>query len=144
MEGLAILSAIPSLEDKQRAWDLIRNQYSELILDNDQHPVVFDSHNVLCFQADSLLTVLERSSVLCLKRLAVAVIQNKMTQEHQRKVAKSIGYSLAGYFNLSYVQEWCKEVTGQGSEELEPKGSSGSSGSGKRKVEELKESIQIY
>lgn len=148
MEGLAILSAIPSLEDKQRAWDLIRTSYSELILENDQHPVVFDAHGVLRFQEDPLLTALTNSSVLCLTRLAVAVAQGMVSNEQQRKVAKSVGYSLAGYYDLSYVQQWCKEVNGEGSEEeeeeeeLEPKGSR--SGSGKRKAEELKESIQIH
>jgi hypothetical protein len=142
MEGLSILSAIPSLDEKQRAWDIIRTSYCELILDNDQHPVVFDAQGVLRFQEDGLLTALTDSGVICLNRLAVAAAQGKISNEQQRKVAKSIGYSLDGYYDLSYVQQWCKEVNGEGSEEEKPE-PKGSGGSGKRKAEELKETIQF-
>ena len=106
MEGLAILSAIPALEDKKRAWDIISRKYSELILDSDEHPVEW---------VDGVLRFKEDPSVadgVDLTLLAVDVARGLATEEYQRKVAKSCGYSLAGYFSLSYVQKWSREVLG--------------------------------
>lgn len=113
MEGLEILSAIPEPENKKRAWDAIKTHFSELVMDTDQHPVVFDEQGVLRFKEDPLLSALQQSGVLDLNKLFVAVARNQLTQEQQRKVTKSCGYSLAGYFELTFVEEWCKEINSE-------------------------------
>lgn len=116
LDKVEILRAIPDRAGKQAAWDVISTEYRELMLDDDAHPVVFDASGVLRFQADPLIYKLVRTDVLDLNRLAIQVARGEVPPEMQRKVAKSTGYSLAGYFDLSNVQKWAREVSGLGSD----------------------------
>lgn len=112
MEALPIFNSIPKLEDKQRAWDMIRKRFPELILDPDHHQVVWDEQGVLRFEADPLIKALANCGALSLNEVAKAVARGQMTEEQQRKVAKKAGYSVYGFFELSFVKQWLYDVNG--------------------------------
>ena len=114
-----LIAELPTEDIKRTVWATITDSYGWLIQDPDQHPLVLDAHGVLRFKEDPLIAALARAHyemditvcvppehhVLNINALAFAVHRGKITQKQQRKVMKSIGYSLDGYSTLSFVQE---------------------------------------
>ena len=113
-----LIAELPTEDIKRTIWATITDHYNWLLQDPDQHPLVMDAHGVLRFKEDPLIAALARAHyemdvtvhvppehhVLNLNALSLAVYRGKITQEQQRKVMKSIGYSLDGYFILFFVQ----------------------------------------
>jgi hypothetical protein len=102
-----LLELIPTEEEKTKAWDIIRSQFMELILDPDEHPVIWDEAGVLRFQPVELIQTMQ-----CSGALDMNVFIERVSEDKARKALKCTGYSLHHYFQLECVQEWVREVNG--------------------------------
>lgn len=109
----SVLFSKLSNDEKQTALDILREcNFTVLFMDEDQHPLVFDASGLLRFEEDQEICRQFQSGELDLNRLAIDVQRGIVLAERQRKIAKSLGYSVWGYFDLDYVQKWAKHVSG--------------------------------
>lgn len=110
-----LLAALDNEADKATAWTLLRDTYPELLLDPDQHPVVIDQHGVLRFKTEPLLMAMYDAGCIDLNKAACY-----MTPAQQSKLNKSIGYSCAGFFELSSTSKYYGLDQEEEEEEQEP------------------------
>lgn len=104
-----LLSKIPE-SDRFDTMELLRNSYPELLLDEDtDHALVWDE-GVLRWKRDPLMKHLQQLGLIDLNLATAYGQMGKLSNLELRQLAKRLGYSLSGYFELSYVQEWVDQL----------------------------------
>ena len=77
--------------------------------DPDVHPLVWDNRGTLRWELDPLTDKMLRTGLIDLD-----LTRERLTLEEQCKLAKRMGYSLSGYWDLEYVQERIEQLEQQG------------------------------
>src|SRR3972149_8760465 len=97
LDHVQLLSCIQDPELKRKTFNIITKHYKELFMDDDLHPVVWEGE-VLRFRADPLIKGLANSRALDISNVPIARYKGFITAEMERKIAKSLGYSVSDYF----------------------------------------------
>jgi len=106
-----MLSQIP-VSDHLDTMELLQRSYPELLDDIDVHPLVWDEQGVLRWKKDPLLCRMQELGLIDLNITTAYGQMGKLSNLELRQLAKRMGYSLSGYFDLSYVQEWANGFSG--------------------------------